>query len=58
MLRAMLGPPNAQTDGPRFQNTEYRQYTSKTMDPTLPILSYGGILGHCFGHFGGLGRAT
>ena len=39
----------------QYLKTEYRQYSSKIMDPVLPILSYGGILGHCSEHLGGPG---
>ena len=52
---SFLDLQNAQNNGPISQNGEYRQYSPKIMDPTMPILAYCGILAHCFGHFGNLG---
>ena len=46
---------SAKDNGPISQSREHRQYSPKLMDPTLPILSVFGILGHYLGRFGGPG---
>ena len=53
---AHLGLQIARKDGPISQTKEHRQYSSKTMDSTLPRISYSAILGHSIGHVGGPGR--
>ena len=53
----MHGPPKCPKRWPNIKNKEYRQYRLHHFRAILPLLSYCGILGHYFGHYGGPGKA-